>query len=211
MNLFLVRHTETEATAGRCIGQSNVALSEKGSADVAKLVEQLKPLAPSVMISSDLLRCRVLAEALAKAVKVDVVFETAWREINFGQWEGKTWDEIYTQDRARYEAWTKDFVTIAPPEGESFVTLQLRIARAMNALSAYQAETIVVVTHAGAIRAALSCAMGLPLERTFAIGLNNGAVVHLRKHTQSEWILQNLSNSLLSLPCDQPTTCSRSC
>jgi alpha-ribazole phosphatase len=211
MNLFLVMHTETEATAGRCIGQSNVALSEKGSADVAKLVEQLKPLAPSVMISSDLLRCRVLAEALAKAVKVDVVFETAWREINFGQWEGKTWDEIYTQDRARYEAWTKDFVTIAPPEGESFVTLQLRIARAVNALSAYQAETIVVVTHAGAIRAALSCAMGLPLERTFAIGLNNGAVVHLRKHTQSEWILQNLSNSLLSLPCDQPTTYSRSC
>ncbi len=205
MNLFLIRHTETEATAGRCIGQSDVALSEKGSADVATLVEQLKTLAPSVIISSDLSRCRVLAVALAKAVKVEVVFESAWREVNFGEWEGKSWDEIYTQDRTRYHAWTKDFVTIAPPEGESFINLQERIARELSALTAHQAETVLVITHAGAIRAAISSAIGVPLECVFSIHLNYGALVQLSLNN-GLWTLQNLNNLLLSSPCDQPTT-----
>jgi len=205
MNLFLIRHTETEATAGRCIGQSDVALSEKGSADVATLVEQLKALAPSVVISSDLSRCRVLADALAKAMKVEVVFESAWREVNFGEWEGKTWDEIHAEDRTHYEAWAKDFVTIAPPKGESFVNFQKRIARELNALQTHQAETLVVITHAGAIRAAISSAIGVPLERVFSIHLNYGALVQLSRNS-GLWTLQNLNNSLLSSPCDQPTT-----
>jgi alpha-ribazole phosphatase len=205
MNLFLIRHTETEATAGRCIGQSDVALSEKGSADVATLVEQLKALAPSVVISSDLSRCRVLADALAKAMKVEVVFESAWREVNFGEWEGKTWDEIYAEDRTHYEAWAKDFVTIAPPEGESFVNLQERISCQLNALTAHQAEMLVVITHAGAIRAAISSAIGVPLERVFSIHLNYGALVQLSRNS-GLWTLQNLNNLLLSSPCDQPTT-----
>ncbi len=208
MSLFLIRHTETEATAGRCIGQSDVALSEKGMADVAKVVEKMKALAPNVMISSDLSRCRVLAEALAKEVKVDVVFESAWREINFGQWEGKNWDEIYARDRTHYEAWTKDFLTIAPPEGESFLKLQERIARELNMLKTHQAETAVIITHAGAIRAAISSAIGLPLDRAFSIHLDYGALVQLNLNN-GLWTLQNLNNSLLSSPCDQPTTYSR--
>ncbi len=208
MNVFLLRHLGTEATAGRCIGQSDVALSEKGMADVAKVVEKMKALAPSRLISSDLSRCRVLAEALAKAMKVEVVFESAWREVNFGEWEGKSWDEIYAKDRAHYEAWAKDFVTIAPPKGESFVNLQKRIARELNALKTHQAETVVVITHAGAIRAAISSAIGLPLERAFSIHLNYGALVQLSLNN-GLWTLQNLNNLLLVSPCDQPTTYSR--
>jgi alpha-ribazole phosphatase len=208
MKVFLLRHLETEATAGRCIGQSDVALSEKGRADVAKVVEKVKALVPNVIISSDLMRCRVLAEALAKEVKVDVVFESAWREVNFGKWEGKRWEEIYAKDRTHYEAWAKDFVTFAPPKGESFVNFQKRIARELNALQTHQAETLVVITHAGAIRAAISSAIGVPLERVFSIELNYGALVQLSRNNE-RWTLQNLNNSLLSSPCDQPTTYSR--
>lgn len=202
MNLFLIRHTEVESTVGRCIGQSDVALSEKGKREIGvlvkQLIEQLKPIAPTRLMSSDLARCRALAEKLGEVWSLTVQVKRAWREVDFGQWEGKTWDEIYANDQSRYDAWAKDFLTIAPPEGESFLKLQSRITDELNALEETPSETVMVVTHAGAIRAAISSAIGLPLERTFAIHLNYGALVHLHRNGKL-WTLQNLNNTLL--PC----------
>ncbi|MGQ9806775.1 MAG: alpha-ribazole phosphatase [Chlorobiales bacterium] len=198
MNLFLIRHTEVESAQGWCIGQSDVALSEKGKREIGVLVEQLKPIAPSRLISSDLARCRALAEKLSEVWSLTVQVKRAWREVDFGQWEGKTWDEIYANDQSRYDAWAKDFLTIAPPEGESFLKLHTRIKAELNALEKLQSETVMVITHAGAIRAAISSAIGLPLERVFSIHLNYGARVHLSLN-KGFWTLQNLNNTLL--PC----------
>ncbi|MFN3560827.1 MAG: alpha-ribazole phosphatase [Chloroherpetonaceae bacterium] len=208
MNLFLVRHTELEHASERCIGQSNVPLSEKGKKDIDTLVEHLKPLAPKRLISSDLSRCLMLAKRLGEALSTTVEVKRAWREVNFGMWENQSWDELRVKDAERLDAWMKDFVRIAPPEGESFHTLQSRIVAELNALKESNAETVLVVTHAGAIRAALSSAIGLPLERAFSIHLNYGALVHLN-FKSGIWTLENLNNILLSSPCDQPTTCSR--
>ncbi len=206
MNLFLIRHTEVEGAAGRCIGQSDVRLSEKGKQEMQSLLERLKPIAPTRLISSDLSRCLVLAERLGEALSIEVEVTHAWREMSFGAWENRTWDEIHASDGAHYEAWAKDFVTIAPPEGESFRNLQSRIEAELNALVESKVETVMVITHAGAIRAAVSCAIGLPLERAFSIHLNYGAQVHLNRNGEL-WTLQNLNNT--PLPCDQPTTYSR--
>ncbi len=208
MNLFLIRHTEVEHASGRCIGQSDVPLSEKGKQDIFRLVEHLKPLAPQRLISSDLSRCLMLAERLGEALSMTVEAKSAWREVSFGAWENQSWDDLHAQYPEQLEAWMKDFVRIAPPEGESFLKLQLRIETELNALKESNAETILVVTHAGAIRAALSSAIGLPLERAFSIHLNYGALVHLN-FKSGMWTLENLNNILLSSPCDQPTTYSR--
>ncbi len=199
MNLFLIRHTEVEGAAGRCIGQSEVPLSEKGKRDISLLLERLKPIAPNRLISSDLSRCLVLAERLGEVLSMRVEVNGAWRELNFGAWENRAWDELHASDGAHYEAWAKDFVTIAPPEGESFCNLQSRIEAELNALVESKVETVMVITHAGAIRAAVSCAIGLPLERAFSIHLNYGALVHLSRNGEL-WTLQNLNNTLLR--CD---------
>lgn len=208
MNLFLIRHAEPQNASGRCVGQSDLPLSEKGKKDTATLVERLKPIAPQRLISSDLLRCRALSDALAEATQTNVEVKSAWREVHFGAWENQTWDDIRAKDAERFEAWTKDFATIAPPEGESFLKLQARIKAELDALAENDAKSVIVVTHAGAIRAALSIAIGLPLERAFSIQLNYGALVHLNR-SDAQWTLQNLNNKLVSSPCDQPTICSR--
>lgn len=199
MNLFLIRHTEVEGAAGRCIGQSDISLSEKGKQEIELLIEHMKPIAPKCLISSDLSRCRALAERFGEAVSMKVDVNRAWREVNFGAWENRTWDDIQANDGAHFEAWAKDFVTVAPPEGESFLKLHSRIDAELNSIVESKAETVMVVTHAGAIRAAVSSAIGLPLERAFSIHLNYGALVHLSR-TGGLWTLQNLNNSLL--PCN---------
>ncbi len=208
MKLFLIRHTEVEHASGRCIGQSDISLSEKGKQDIMVLVEHLKPLVPQRLISSDLSRCLMLAERLGEALSMTVEAKSAWREVHFGAWENQSWDDLRAKDTERFDVWMKDFVRIAPPEGESFLKLQSRIVAELNALEKSSAETVLVVTHAGAIRAALSSAIGLPLERAFSIHLNYGALVHLN-FKSGMWTLENLNNILLSSPCDQPTTYSR--
>ncbi|MFQ3609777.1 MAG: alpha-ribazole phosphatase family protein, partial [Chloroherpetonaceae bacterium] len=191
-----------------CIGQSDVRLSEKGKQEMQMLLECLKPIAPTRLISSDLSRCLILAERLGKALSLTVEVRSEWREVSFGAWENQTWDALRTEDPERFEAWVKDFVTVAPPEGESFLKLQSRIKAELNALIESPSESVLVITHAGAIRAAISSAIGLPLERAFSIYLNYGALVHLNWNA-GIWILRNLNNMLLSSPCDQPTTYSR--
>ncbi len=197
MNLFLIRHTEVEGAAGRCIGQCDVRLSEKGKREISLLVERLKPMMPNRLMTSDLSRCVMLAEELGEALSIKVEITRSWREVSFGAWENQTWDALRTQDPERFEAWVKNFVTVAPPEGESFLKLQSRIEAELNALEEAQSETIMVITHAGAIRAAISSTIGLPLERTFSIHLNYGALVHLNRNAGT-WTLRNLNNMLLS-------------
>lgn len=203
MNLFLIRHTEVEGALGRCIGQSDVPLSETGRREIGALVGYVKSIAPSRLISSDLSRCLMLAERLGEALSMMVEVTRGWREVDFGAWENQSWDDLRAKDAERFDAWTNDFVTNSPPEGESLTKLQLRINAELNALAESQCETIVVITHAGAIRAAISSAIGLPLERVFSIHLNYGARVHLSLN-KGFWTLQNLNNTRLS--CHQPTT-----
>ncbi len=202
MNLFLVRHTEVEGehASERCVGQSDVPLSKRGKQDIRMLVEQLKPLVPKRLISSDLSRCLRLAEKLGEALSMTVEVKSAWREVSFGVWENQTWADLRAQYPEQLEAWMNNFVTIAPPGGESFLTLQSRVDAELNALKESPAQTVLVVTHAGAMRAALSSAIGLPLERAFSIYLNYGALVHLSLN-RDRWVLKNLNNTLLSPLC----------
>lgn len=200
MRLYLVRHTETKHVAGKCVGQSDVPLSEKGVADVVKIASFVRTLAPNRVISSDLERCARLAEAIASQLSVCVEFDGSWREMRFGKWENKTWDDIRAQDEDIFEEWTRDFVRTAAPDGESFADLQTRVERALEKLKTRENETVVVVTHAGPMRAALASAMGLPLDRAFSIHLNYGAIARLASDG-TDWTLYELNNDLLTR-CD---------
>lgn len=200
MRLYLVRHTELKNVAGKCVGQSDVALSEKGVADIERLARLVKPLAPTRVVSSDLARCVRLAEAIANQFGVSPELDSAWRELHFGSWENKAWDEIRAQDEDAFEEWTRNFVETPAPDGESFLELRERVEKAMEKLKTLERETVLVVTHAGAMRAALSVAVGVPLERAFAIELNYGALVCLSSDG-AQWTLRELNNDLLT-QCD---------
>jgi len=72
------------------------------------------------------------------------------RDRNFGEWEGRPWDEV---PRAELDAWAADVMTYAPPGGES---AQQVLARTLDFLLENPSPEIAVVTHAGVIRLLLS-------------------------------------------------------
>jgi len=166
--VLLIRHGETPWNRDRrWQGHADVPLNTAGVAQAARLAAHLKnELAPvAAVYSSDLRRASDTARTLAQALAAELVVDPAWREIEVGRWTGLSRDEI----KERFaDEWTR----IAEGEdlprggGETFAAFSQRIVAALDVLCGRHADqTVAVVTHGGAIRAALLHVLGLPWSR----------------------------------------------
>ena len=168
MNLYLLRHTRPAIEADICLGQTDTGLPPDFAHDLAIIQARLPDLSDMAIYASPLLRCRLLAEALAPG---RVHCDARLMELNFGAWEGQPWNAI---DRTALDHWAADFVHRAPPGGESFVQLQARCLDFMEEVRQGCMKDVLLVTHAGVIRALLAHAQGLPLDRAFEIPVGHG-------------------------------------
>ncbi|MET9299334.1 bifunctional RNase H/acid phosphatase [Micromonospora aurantiaca (nom. illeg.)] len=161
--LILVRHGETERTVQkRYSGRGDVPLTERGRAQARATAARVAALAPSVaaVVSSPLSRCTATAEAVAAQVgNPPVRTDDDLIECDFGVWEGHTFAEVREGWAAELDAWLAS-TRVAPPKGESFVTVAERTGRAVDRLrSAYPGETVVVVSHVSPIKLVLRDAL----------------------------------------------------
>ena len=172
MNVFLVRHTSVAAPAGLCYGRTEVPLADTFATEAVAVRAALPP-PPWRLVSSPAARCRQLAETLDAPAVVD----ERLRELDFGEWENRLWSEL---PREATEFWLADFVHRRPPGGESFGELAERASAALADLSREAGGLpLVVVTHAGVIRALLARAHGWPLSAAFAAPIPFGSVHRL--------------------------------
>jgi alpha-ribazole phosphatase len=169
MSLFLVRHTAVAVDKGVCYGISDVPLAGTFE-DTAKLLLQNLPPAPWHVISSPSTRCRKLAESFGPFTTID----GRLRELDFGEWEMRRWDDI---PRAEIDLWSADFVHRAPPGGESFAALADRAEACIADISEKSSsENVLVVTHAGVIRALLASRRKIPLREAFGLPVDFGSI-----------------------------------
>ncbi|GLB60953.1 histidine phosphatase family protein [Cytobacillus sp. NCCP-133] len=109
-----------------------------------------------LILSSDLGRCRQTANILFPGTTPDASKD--WREIHFGKWEGKTYEEL--KDNADYRSWLEIPFTHKPPNGESFGEFTERVDRGWNKLIHRMLDeeirTAAIVTHGGVMRYLLS-------------------------------------------------------
>ncbi|MBB5115461.1 putative phosphoglycerate mutase [Micromonospora echinospora] len=161
--LILVRHGETERTVQKHYsGRGDVPLTDRGRAQARASAARVAALAPSVaaVVSSPLSRCTATAEAIAAQVgNPPVRTDDDLIECDFGVWEGHTFAEVRERWAAELDAWLAS-TRVAPPRGESFVTVAERTGRAVDRLrSAYPGETVVVVSHVSPIKLVLRDAL----------------------------------------------------
>ncbi len=158
--LLLIRHAHTEM-AGRFCGHSDPELSATGCQQLSEMVIQLQPWALSAIYTSDLKRAVQTAEAIACHRNVPIELRTGLREINFGEWEGKSWEEIEKSDPAAASAWLKEYPNKPPPGGEAFRDFEQRVRKELSAMAALaECGVVAAVTHAGFIRTAISLNSG---------------------------------------------------
>ncbi len=150
MPVTLVRHTQPDVAADICYGSTDLKLAESFADEAADVVAALRHC--EVLISSPLLRCKLLADVIADRFSVAVQIDERLREMDFGRWEGRAWTEI---PRVEIAMWSEDFMHARPHGGESVAMLH---ARTRDVLADYQdsEQHHVFVTHSGVIKAALS-------------------------------------------------------
>ncbi|MEQ1635820.1 MAG: alpha-ribazole phosphatase [Methylococcales bacterium] len=174
MDIYLIRHTQTNTLPGLCYGQSEVGLADSFAAECRCLAEKLPERKPDcVVFSSPLLRCTQLAETFSTNIKRDARL----LELNFGDWEMRRFDDLDT-DTVKH--WAEHFVKVAPPNGESFSDLVMRAGDFWQDLLKADAEQVLVITHAGVIRAFLGHILELPLANAFQFKVEAGSVHKLQ-------------------------------
>jgi alpha-ribazole phosphatase len=158
--LLFIRHAETDM-AGTFCGHSDPELNARGRIQLGELIDRLRMEEIGVVYTSDLRRAHTTGMAIAKAFDVECHVRSALREINFGQWEGITWEKIEGRDEAYARRWIAEYPRLPAPDGESFSDFERRVLQEVKLLSLQADATdcsIAVVTHAGVLRTVL-CAL----------------------------------------------------
>ena len=112
---------------------------------------------------SPLERALQTARVIAEGAKLDVRTCDAANEINFGEWTGKTFDELSGDERWRHFNNRRSMTTI--PGGESFLEVQNRIVKELKTLAAQHGEAhVAIISHADVIRAAVAYFSAIPID-----------------------------------------------
>lgn len=176
--IFFVRHGQTGWNAAfRYQGQTDIALNEFGLAQAELVARRLKREQIKFVVTSDLCRARVTAEKIAELCEVPLRIEPAFREINFGLWEGQTYDAVRKKwpDLLQKLYDCPDEIVI--PGGESFNQVQTRAMAAVERLiKEYQDESIVILSHGATIRTIICDALNLGLNQVWNLRQDNTAV-----------------------------------
>ncbi|MFI1743709.1 alpha-ribazole phosphatase [Thalassobellus sediminis] len=179
MEIYLIRHTTPDIEKGICYGQSDLGLKSNCSEEFEAISNQIELKKDFKVISSPLKRCKLLA----KQFNDEIVFDDRLKELNFGDWELKAWNDIPEKDS---NPWMEDFVNVAVPNGESYIQLASRVHAFFEEITHSESnQDLIIISHAGPIRAILAKLLKLPLKDSFNIKINYGDIFHLKKENES--------------------------
>ncbi len=162
MEIHVIRHTPINIDKNKCYGRLEVPVADTFDEDVKK-IRVLLDDKYDIVYSSPKKRCMLLADALGiKNIKT----EERLLELNFGEWEGKLWNEINQEDLNK---WMEDFVNIPPTNGESLSQMYTRVSDFIDSLRNETFNKVLIITHAGVIRCLWAYLLGFPLKNLFKI------------------------------------------
>ena len=170
--LVLWRHGRTRwNAAGQAQEQTDIGLDELGRAQAAAAAPILASVGPTAIVSSDLSRAADTADVLAKLTGLAVTRDPDFREIDFGEREGLTWAESYERFPAEMRRWWSGADVRIPGRKTRSETAE----RYAGALTRYleplgDNDTLVVVSHGGAMRVGACRFLGLPREAWPVLG-----------------------------------------
>jgi alpha-ribazole phosphatase len=186
-----VRHAPVTGHQGRIYGQADFP-ADCSNQTVFQSLAAVLP-ADAVWITSNLRRTHQTAEAILAAMPraetgaaagiarpAERLIEPEIAEQHFGDWQGRTFDELYKmRGDERFTFWISPASEV-PPGGESFVEVVNRVGGAVRRLTEqFAGRQIVAIAHGGSIRAALAHALAIDAERVLSFSIGNCSVTQL--------------------------------
>lgn len=149
MEIYLIRHTSVDVPAGYAYGQTDVSLRPTFEQEAEVVKQSLDGLHFDKVYTSPLTRCVRLAThcGFPDARKEDRI-----KELNFGEWEMKSWEELSADPRS--EVWFTDWINVRTPGGESLSDQYNRVASFLDEIRNGDFEKVCIFAHGGVLTCA---------------------------------------------------------
>ena len=202
--IHFIRHGAIDETlSGKYIGTTDVPLSDKGKMDLKKLDYEYRYPGTQVVFTSPLKRCTETCRILYPEQNPLSIANLS--ECNFGEWEGKTAEEL--RNDPDFEKWLAGDNSVKPPRGESNADFTRRICRMFESIVEGLMKTgtteSVIVTHGGVIMTLLAV-YGLPQAKPFEWTMDNGFGYSLRV-TPMLWQRDKVCEVFQTIPMEKDT------
>jgi probable phosphoglycerate mutase len=168
LRLFLLRHGQTALSRANvfCGRRLNPGLTAEGLAMAEAFGRAYHDMEWRGIYSSPLIRAVATATPLAQAVGLPIQERDELAELDYGQWDGMTTEEVAVRFHIEHERWTADPAWNPPTGGETAVQLAQRMTTAIEEIDAtHEDGNILVVSHKASIRVALCALLGVDVGR----------------------------------------------
>lgn len=208
-HFILVRHGQTEWNRIRRIqGQLDSKLDDTGREQaqlVAKRLAEENNIA--AIYASDLSRAFDTATAIATHhPHLKVQPDPRMREIGFGPWEGKQWDEFEKEESKKLKQWRADVTSIIVPGIEPIQAFAGRIQAFIDDMvKKHPDDKIIVAAHGGSINMFLTVAMEFPLKNCWRMKVGNTAIAEIYIFPEGPFLQKTNDTHHLDGFCDTLT------
>lgn len=165
--MYLIRHAKPDLPVRMCIGSTDISLGTVGKLQCAVLARRMADIPVHAVFSSDLRR----AVQTAAAISDTAIILPGLREMDAGDWDGLSFDEIRRRWPEIYEKRGHDFA-YPIPGAEPLQAVQARFLAAVRQALTQSTGDIAIVAHATVIQSLICHAMGIPVElgRQYRLG-----------------------------------------
>ncbi len=186
----LIRHGEPVG-GKKYRGHLDDPLSEKGWSQMRSAVVDHRPW--NAIVCSSLIRCQAFARELAARHSLPCHDDPRFMEINFGEWEGRTAEELLKDNpQALYRFWS-DPLNNTPPGAETLAEFEARVISGWNdLLNKYYNRHVLLVGHAGMIRMIVRHVLDMPLDRMFRLQVPLAGISRIEIEGEGETALPRL-------------------
>jgi len=196
MRILIIRHASTEENEkGLALGKKDASLSTKGKREARSLAESLKKEGISEIFSSPSKRALETAKEIAKATGAEVKVERALKEFDFGELEGKKYEDFPKKHVRKLFVHPADAL-YSGHGGESYSALYSRlgkVAKVLERMKKEEGKTVAIVTHLVTGRTLIARMLGIPPELSRAFWIDNASVSEIAFLRKNHFVLRVLN------------------
>ena len=163
LNLYFLRHGETVASkTDEFCGSSDVELTSEGIVMAKDFAVAYQSIPWKTIFCSPMRRTIATAKPLCDLLRMEMLLRRELKEIDFGEWEGKSQADVNRQFHDDYLRWQSEPGWNAPPGGERAVDIARRSSKVIEEIEqTYQSGNILIVSHKATIRIMLCSLLGI--------------------------------------------------
>lgn len=182
--LFLVRHGEVEESYHRTFGgRIDMNLSPRGHEQAKALADFLRRRPIDFIYASPMKRAQQTMAPLVSHCPKPPVDRAEFREVDFGEWTGLTWEQVHAKHGVSAFDWLDRIEKGAIAGAETGAGFCGRIEPTLRQIiRAHAGQSVVIVCHGGVVRAMLSILLELPLPKMAHFEIDYASVTQVEQH-----------------------------